>query len=237
MGSWFSSAASFDPEPEFPTLVARANAEVEEHFQGMVNAHHKLKALRAAQESAFKTLSKPLLQECQTIHDRLQNMAGRAPVCHEAQYDQLPKLFESQADGKIGAISGCAVTENLRDINSATCRCALGDASEGCREAESDADHTLICTHIRQGILPQMKIHYEFAKGRRCSIDSMAKFNKPLLPASEPKDFKLPDTDEFEAQASAAPPLLALLGPPPSLAPAPRGRKRRCRTSHGRSFL
>lgn len=186
-----SSAGVLDA-PRFPQRITRANQYVEQEYQGMVSAHHKLKELAKQREDAFKQLAGPLQQECKSIHDNLQALADAQGACKQAQDTALPTLFEMKSKSKWGGVNGCAKATDNDSITAAECKCAAGSLASGCTDAQADSDHRLVCSHVREALLPEMKLRKLFNPGGPCAIDAKAKYNEALLPGDEPSNFKLP---------------------------------------------
>eukprot|EP00929_Paragymnodinium_shiwhaense_P030865 TRINITY_DN17411_c0_g1_i1.p1 TRINITY_DN17411_c0_g1~~TRINITY_DN17411_c0_g1_i1.p1 ORF type:complete len:249 (-),score=36.59 TRINITY_DN17411_c0_g1_i1:58-804(-) len=179
--------------PRFPQRIGQANTYVETEYQGMVAAHHQLKALARQREQAFRALAEPLSKECKNIHDNLKALADAQGSCQKAQEASLPKLFELKGDGKYwGSLTGCAQAQKTEGISEQECQCAAGTMSAGCKDTEATTDHRLICTHVREALLPELKLRRLFSPGNPCAVDAKAKYNEALLPTGEPTNFKLP---------------------------------------------
>eukprot|EP00927_Polykrikos_kofoidii_P040479 TRINITY_DN34595_c0_g1_i1.p1 TRINITY_DN34595_c0_g1~~TRINITY_DN34595_c0_g1_i1.p1 ORF type:complete len:254 (+),score=43.24 TRINITY_DN34595_c0_g1_i1:345-1106(+) len=234
------SAGSLDA-PRFPERILDANAYVEREYQGMVGAHHRLKALAQAQEATLKSFGAPLIQDCKSIHDDLVSLAARQPACKEAQESMLPKLFEQSARHG-GAIDGCVVARPNGVSVSTPCECTSGSMAAGCRDADDDGDHQLLCTHLRENGLSKRELHKLFAPGQTCSIDRKSVWNGDLLPTDEPTAFKMPGVSDPALACLPAP--LAVVSAVCSMSPAPspadEGRRKRRgarAAAAGRSFL
>lgn len=219
MGEYMAGSLCREPDepppgaldaPRFPERILDANAYVEREYQAMVAIHHRLKALAHAQEATLEAYGAPLIRDCKAIHDDLSSLALRQPVCKEAQENLLPKLFERKAlTGK--PIDGCAIARPSGPTVLKPCECTSGNMATGCRDAEDDSDHLLLCTHIRENMLGRHELHKLFAPGQACSIDEKASFNEDLLPTDEPTEFKMPGVSD--PAMSCSPVIVAWLPP------------------------
>merc|ERR1712008_18792 len=146
--------------------------------------------------------------DCNGIIRSLRKLAKRQKECVNAQ-GMLTGLFRDRASTKSTApILGCAVTRTGKElIESQTCACAAGKESEGCKDVQSVADHVLLCSHLRDSVLPKQKLDLVFAEGGRCTVNQGTHFNKELLRHGQPEDFSITPSSE------ECPPLLSLLNP------------------------
>jgi len=190
-------------------VIDHADGFVEGEFQKLVDVHRKLKTLKHDADADWKQHSLALKKDCDGIVVSLGKLAKRQKQCVNAQ-EMLTTLFHDRAAKKSNApILGCAETRRGKElIESPTCACATGKETEGCKDVRSVADHVLLCSHLRDSVLPKQKLENVFAEGGSCTIDQGTPFNKELLRPGQPEDFSITPS------SSECPRLLLLLSPP-----------------------
>lgn len=236
------------PVPIVPDLQARvtaANKYVEDEFQALIATRYKMKEMVRRAREDWDYYSKPLMQSCNATRDTLVNMGEETGECENAQEVELPKLFVKRSQGPSvwsGSIGGCAKFQEHHDlVEAGDCKCANGIEKDGCKFAqaqddgsEMNADHSLLCTHLRKRVLPNLKLWRLTSPGGACYMDNETPYNKPMLPTGVPKDFEMPRSGPEE---SSMPPILLSLEAPFRLAAAKRINARRSLADKVRAFL
>mmetsp|Transcript_113962 Transcript_113962/g.221322 ORF Transcript_113962/g.221322 Transcript_113962/m.221322 type:complete len:240 (+) Transcript_113962:431-1150(+) len=189
-------------------VIDRANGLFEGDFQKLVDVHRQLRTLKQAADTDWKQHSLALKKDCDGIIAPLKKLARRQKECLNAQ-GMLTSLFRDRAATKsTDPIPGCADTRTGKElVESPTCACAAGKESEGCKDVQPMADHVLLCSHLRDSLLPKQKLEQVFAEGGRCTVDLGTRFNRELLRPGQPEEFSITPSSE------GCSPLLLLLNP------------------------
>mmetsp|Transcript_17080 Transcript_17080/g.39863 ORF Transcript_17080/g.39863 Transcript_17080/m.39863 type:complete len:267 (-) Transcript_17080:16-816(-) len=169
-------------------LSTQANEYTEKLFQDMVATYDKMQTVVLKTQADWRTHGDELKRACNGVHSNLRHLAGSASTCQMQQDKSLSALFRARAGSHFKqAITGCANTEVTNDlVRASDCQCAGGTEVDGCKDPKTDADHTLLCTHLRRKVLPELHLQNLMNGGGACDVDMKASFNKPLLPPSVP---------------------------------------------------
>eukprot|EP00933_Yihiella_yeosuensis_P031959 TRINITY_DN25549_c0_g1_i1.p1 TRINITY_DN25549_c0_g1~~TRINITY_DN25549_c0_g1_i1.p1 ORF type:complete len:246 (-),score=45.56 TRINITY_DN25549_c0_g1_i1:249-986(-) len=182
--------ADFDPNLE--PRIAQANAFVEGQYAAMANIHKQMKSIVGDIRHDWEKGSQDLSQSCTAVRSKLLELSESSKACDEAQDKALPELFRRQAETKTkNQISGCADVRESKELKEAKCQCLGGTEGQGCTDAKVDSDHILQCNHLRQAVLPSLKLDKLFTEKGPCNISENASFNQALLRGDEPQQFRL----------------------------------------------
>lgn len=186
--------------PDLEKKVLLANDYVEKEFQALTAVRYKMKDTVARATRDWDHYSKPLEQSCTATHDALLKLAKNTQSCEDAQNSRLANLFEQrskQPESMKSRIKGCAKAKNHsfpeEDVD---CKCGErpGGEHDGCRDAQITTDHTLLCTQLRQRVLPHMALWRLTAPGGACYIDGKNSINRAMLAEGAPENFEFPQT-------------------------------------------
>lgn|ERR1719265_3118382 len=239
------------PVPGIPDLQAKvsaANKYIEDEFQALTATRYKMKELVRRNAEDYAKYSAPLGESCKKVRDNLVELAEETGECENAQEVELPKLFTKRAETpallkQFAKIKGCAKFQETSNVVEADdCKCATGSEKDGCKfptahadGTEMDADHSLLCSHLRKRVLPGLQLWRMTAPGGACFVNAETPFNKPMLPTGMPKDFEMPSAGGPTEESSMPPLLLAL--EPPIKRPETSQDNRRLAAERARAFL
>jgi len=197
--------------PDLEAKVKMANDYVEREFQALIATRYKMKSLYNASMDDWARLAKPLEEACNGTRHTLHQLGEETAECENTQHSVLTDVFEKRsANPSQPKIAGCAKFKNTTYPEEADdCKCAAGSEHDGCRDAKITSDHTLMCNQLRKRVLPKMALWRLTSPGGACYVDGKTFYNKGMLPAGSPEDFKMPDSTE---ESSMPPLLLALPG-------------------------